>query len=370
MLNQIEDDYVIANYEFRSGEILDELRLHYSTLGTPKLDAAGSITNAVLFLHWTGASGADLLAPAFSEELFGAGQALDLTEYFVIVPDNIGHGRSSKPSDGLHARFPRYGFHDMVDLQHRLITLELGIRQLHLILGLSIGGMHAWMWGEQFPELMRALMPVVSLPAPVSGRNLLWRRIVAQSVRTDPTWKGGSYTEQPRGFTTMFPLIQMMLEGVPQLETMISGVPQAEAFVRKSEQAATTKVVAKSVYQSPKGYAFVAFVTGHTAPEHEGSQIPCPVDGCLYRNHIRATHMMAPLTHWKPHLPIDPIGEAGIVRGHPGGGRGSDVDWWFLRGHRNSVQKIGLTNLVVPGILKHAGAARSTWQRNETPEVV
>ncbi len=248
MLNQIEDDYVIANYEFRSGEILDELRLHYSTLGTPKLDAAGSITNAVLFLHWTGASGADLLAPAFSEELFGAGQALDLTEYFVIVPDNIGHGRSSKPSDGLHARFPRYGFHDMVDLQHRLVTLELGIRQLHLILGLSIGGMHAWMWGEQFPELMRALMPVVSLPAPVSGRNLLWRRIVAQSVRTDPTWKGGSYTEQPRGFTTMFPLIQMMLEGVPQLETMISGVPQAEAFVRKSEQAATTKDANDMVY--------------------------------------------------------------------------------------------------------------------------
>lgn len=144
LLNQTEEDFILKNYKFRNGETIAGLRLHYSTLGTPVRDADGNITNAVLFLHWTGGSGADLLAPAFREELFGAGQALDLNRYFVIVPDNIGHGRSSKPSDGLRAKFPRYGFGDMVDLQHKLVTEKLGIRRLHLILGLSIGGMHAW----------------------------------------------------------------------------------------------------------------------------------------------------------------------------------------------------------------------------------
>ncbi len=250
LLNQTEEDFILKNYKFRNGETIAELRLHYSTLGTPVRDADGNITNAVLFLHWTGGSGADLLAPAFREELFGAGQALDLKRYFVIVPDNIGHGRSSKSSDGLRAKFPRYGFGDMVDLQHKLVTEKLGIPRLHLILGLSIGGMHAWMWGEQHPDAMDALMPVVALPAPVSGRNLLWRRIITQSIRNDPSWKNGDYIEQPRGWTAMFPLMLMMAEGVTQLQTTIETPAQAETFVQKAANIAASNKDANDILYS------------------------------------------------------------------------------------------------------------------------
>jgi homoserine O-acetyltransferase len=241
VLNQIEDDYILENYKFKDGETLAELRLHYSTLRTPVRDAAGNITNAILFLHWMSASGEDLLAPAFSKELYGTGQALDLTRYFLIVPDNIGHGRSSKPSDGLHAGFPQYRFGDMVDLQHRLVADKLGIKHLHLILGLSIGGTHTWMWGEQFPDMTGALLPIGCLPAPISGRNAVWRKVIAQSIRTDPEWRNGDYTEQPHGLTSMLPLMQMMLEGVPQLQTMIANTGQAEAFVQKIVTAAPSR---------------------------------------------------------------------------------------------------------------------------------
>lgn len=235
MLNLIEDDYILKNYQFKSGQSLAELRLHYATFGTPIRDRKGTVTNAVLFLHWSGASGADLMNAAFSKELYGPDQALDLTKYFIIVPDNIGHGRSSKPSDGLHAKFPNYRFADMVDLQHRLVTERLGIPRLRLILGLSIGGMHAWMWGEQYPDAAEALMPVVSLPAPVSGRNALWRKIITEAVRSDPEWKNGNYIEQPHSWTAMFPLTLMMLEGVPQLQQKVENLAQAEAFVKKSQ---------------------------------------------------------------------------------------------------------------------------------------
>jgi homoserine O-acetyltransferase/O-succinyltransferase len=241
LLNHKDDYFFLKNYTFRSGETLDEVRLHYSTLGTPMRDAAGDITNAVLFLHWTGGGAADLLAPAYQEELFGAGRALDLEKYYVIVPDNIGHGRSSKPSDGLRAKFPHYGFSDMIDLQRRLVTEKLGVKRLHLILGLSIGGMHAWMWGEQFPDQVNALMPIVALPAPVSGRNLLWRRIITQAIRTDPTWKNGDYVEQPQSWKMTFPLMLMMAEGVSQFQRTIETPVQAEAFVQKAMQTAANK---------------------------------------------------------------------------------------------------------------------------------
>lgn len=241
MLNHQEDKYILKNYKFKNGESLAELKIHYSTLGTPKRDADGNITNAVLFLHWTGSSGKDLLSPAFNEALFGDGKALDLKKYFVIVPDNIGHGQSSKPSDGLKARFPKYRFEDMVDIQHRLVTEKLGISRLHLILGLSIGGMHAWMWGEKYPEAMTGLMPIVAQPAPITGRNLLWRRIITQSIRTDAAWKNGDYAEQPQGWRSMFPLMLMMAGSVPQFQNTVKNAAEADAFVQNASQGALQK---------------------------------------------------------------------------------------------------------------------------------
>jgi homoserine O-acetyltransferase len=237
MLNEAHGEYVLKDYEFRSGERLDELRVHCATLGSPRR-SGGRITNAVLFLHWTGASGASLLSDPFRDSLFSPGQALDLERYYVIVPDNVGHGRSSKPSDGLRTRFPRYGYRDMVDLQRRLVVEELGIQRLQLILGLSMGGMHAWMWGQEFRDAMDGLMPIVCQPARIRGRNLLWRRIVSHAVRSDPGWHGGEHTDQPSGFSAIFPLVQMMLGGVHHLEASIATREDADAFVSGGSLAA------------------------------------------------------------------------------------------------------------------------------------
>ncbi|MBS0393092.1 MAG: alpha/beta fold hydrolase [Proteobacteria bacterium] len=193
-----EGDYVVRDFRFSSGATLPELRLHYTTLGRPVRDAAGHVTNAVLVLHGTGGDGHQFLRPQFAGELFGPGQPLDVAKYYVILPDGIGHGKSSKPSDGLHARFPEYGYADMVAAQHLLLTQGLGVDRLRLLMGTSMGCMHAFVWGETYPDFMDAMVPLACLPVQIAGRNRMWRRMVIDAIRDDPAWAGGEYHSEPR----------------------------------------------------------------------------------------------------------------------------------------------------------------------------
>jgi len=197
-----EGDFLIRDFRFASGESLPELRMHYRTFGTPRADARGVVRNAVLILHGTGGSGASLVRAEFAGELFGAGQPLDAARYFVVLPDDIGHGKSSKPSDGPHARFPHYGYRDMVEAEFRLLTQGLHVNHARLVMGTSMGGMHTWLWGEQHPQFMDTLMPLASLPTQVSGRNRVWRRLIIDAIRNDPAWLGGEYRTQPPSLRT------------------------------------------------------------------------------------------------------------------------------------------------------------------------
>jgi homoserine O-acetyltransferase/O-succinyltransferase len=192
-----EGDFVVHNFNFHSGESLPDVRLHYTTLGKPARDAQGRTTNAVLILHGTGGSGHQFLAPYFAGELFGPGQLLDATRYFIVLPDGIGHGQSSKPSDGLHAHFPQYDYADMVALHYKLLNEGLGVNHLRFIFGTSMGCMHSFVWGETYPDFMDALMPMACLPVQIAGRNRLWRKMVMDGIRNDLQWKGGDYTTQP-----------------------------------------------------------------------------------------------------------------------------------------------------------------------------
>jgi homoserine O-acetyltransferase len=187
----VQGDWRVRDFRFHTGQVLPELNLHYTTLGDPAHEA-------VLVLHGTGGSGAGLLSPAFGGELFGPGQPLDAARYFIILPDAIGHGRSSKPSDGLRARFPEYNCDDMIEAQFRLVTEKLGVRHLRAVVGNSMGGMHVWMWGEAYPDFMDVLVPLAAEPAGIAGRNWMMRRMLIETVRRDPDWKGGDYTVQPR----------------------------------------------------------------------------------------------------------------------------------------------------------------------------
>ena len=205
-----EADFLVRDFRFASGESLPELRIHYRTLGKPKKDGAGKVRNAVLIGHGTGGSGAQFIREEFAGELFGAGQLLDATRYFIVLPDGIGHGRSSKPSDGLRAKFPRYGYADMVDAQYRLLTEGLGVDHARLIMGTSMGGMHTWIWGARYPDFMDALMPLASLPTQISGRNRVWRKTLIDAIRNDPAWNGGEYTSQPPSLRTAASLIFFM----------------------------------------------------------------------------------------------------------------------------------------------------------------
>jgi homoserine O-acetyltransferase len=205
-----EGDYSIRDFKFSSGETLPELRIHYRTLGEPKKDAQGKTTNAVLIMHGTTGSGGQFFRPEFAGELFGPGQPLDATKFFIVLPDGIGHGKSSKPSDGLHAKFPRYGYRDMVEAQYRLLTDGLGVNHARLVMGTSMGGMHTWLWGETHPEFMDALLPLASLPTQISGRNRTWRRIIIDAIRGDPAWNGGEYKTQPPSLRTAAEMLWLM----------------------------------------------------------------------------------------------------------------------------------------------------------------
>lgn len=196
-LQPAEGDYVARDFVFASGERIAELRLHYTTLGKPQRDDRGRVTNAVMILHGTGGSGQQFFRPQFADVLFAPGGLLDPAKYFVILPDGIGHGKSSKPSDGMRARFPHYDYDDMVKAQHLLLTKALGVDRLKLILGTSMGCMHAFVWGETHPDFMDAMMPLACLPVEIAGRNRMWRKMTIDAITLDPEWRGGDYKTQP-----------------------------------------------------------------------------------------------------------------------------------------------------------------------------
>lgn len=205
-----EGDYILRDFKFASGGTLPELRIHYGTFGKLVRDEKGVVRNAVLITHGTTGSGAQFFRPEFAGELFGAGQPLDATKFFLVLPDGIGHGKSSKPSDGLHAKFPRYGYRDMVEAQFRLLAEGLDVNHARLVMGTSMGGMHTWLWGEVHSDFMDALLPLASLPTQISGRNRAWRRMVIDAIRGDPEWKDGEYAKQPQSLRTAAQMLWLM----------------------------------------------------------------------------------------------------------------------------------------------------------------
>ena len=217
LAQRTEADFVARDFKFTSGESLPELRIHYVTLGRPKRDASGVVRNAVLMLHGTGGTGSGLANPMSS--LFAPGDLLDTTQYFVVLPDGIGHGKSSKPSDGMRMKFPKYTYDDMVDAQRRLLVEALNVNHLRLVMGTSMGCMHAWVWGERYPTFVDALVPLACAPTAIVGRNRMIRRIIIDDIMSDPEWKNGDYTTEPtRGLRaasgalwvmTSAPLLQM-----------------------------------------------------------------------------------------------------------------------------------------------------------------
>ena len=198
--NYREADFILRDYRFADGKVLPELKLHYRTMGVPQKNVAGKIVNGVLLLQGNTGTGENWLRPTLADELYGPGQPLDAREYFIIMQDALGRGGSSKPSDGLRGNFPHYRYADMVDSGYRLITEGLGVAHLRLVIGSSMGGMHAWMWAEAYPDLMDAVIPISCQPVEISGRNWLGRRAAAEAIRNDPDWNGGFYDKNPRHY--------------------------------------------------------------------------------------------------------------------------------------------------------------------------
>ena len=229
-----EGDFLIHDFHFASGESLPVLKLHYYTFGTPHRNAAGHVDNAVLIMHGTGGSGHSLIRKEFTGELAGPGQLLDANRYFLIFPDDLGHGQSSKPSDGLRARFPHYGYADMVEAEHRLVTEGLKVDHLRLVMGTSMGCMHTFMWGENWPTMMDALMPLACNTVQIAGRNRVWRDMTVQAIKNDPAWKGGDYTEEPvQSLTTAIDL-QVIAGSAPhQMQKSLPTRDDADAYVTK-----------------------------------------------------------------------------------------------------------------------------------------
>jgi len=210
--NQREGDFVLKDFRFGSGEILPELKIHYLTLGTAQTNTAGEIVNGVLLLHGTSGTSRNWLMPTLANELFGPGAPLDAGRYFIVIPDGIGRGGSSKPSEGLRTKFPHYRYVDMVASTHRLVTEHLNVKHLRLVLGTSMGGMQAWMWGEMYPGFMDGLMPIASQPIAISGRNWMYRRIGIEAIRNDQDWNGGNYDKNPTHYVYSTPIAALMTD--------------------------------------------------------------------------------------------------------------------------------------------------------------
>ncbi len=229
-----EGDFTVRDFRFHDGETLPALRLHYTTLGTPRRDAQGRVTNAVMVLHGTGGSGAQFLRPQFADVLYRPGGLLDITRWYVILPDGIGHGRSSKPSDGLHARFPHYDYADMVAAQHLLLTQGLHIDHLRLLMGTSMGCMHDFVWAETYPDFAQAVMPLACLTVPIAGRNRLWRRALIDAIQQDPDWRGGEYIHQPQAaLATAADLLAIAGSAPLQMQAADPTPETADAALRK-----------------------------------------------------------------------------------------------------------------------------------------
>lgn len=226
-----EGNYRVANFHFRSGETLPELNLHYRTYGAPARDANGRVTNAVMILHGTTGSGQQFSSPQFAGVLFGPGQLLDASRYFVILPDALGMGRSSKPSDGLHARFPHYDYDDMVEAQHRLLMEHLKVDHLRLLMGTSMGCMHSWIWLETYPGFMDAAMPLACLPVQIGGRNRMMRKMLMDAIRSDPSYKNGDYSQQPAGLKNALDIFLLMTSSALQLQKECPTRQQADAYL-------------------------------------------------------------------------------------------------------------------------------------------
>ena len=223
-----QGDVVLKDFHFRSGETMAEVKMHYRSVGAPRKDAEGVVRNAVLVMHGTGGTGAQFVTNSFAGELFGPGQLLDATKYYVVMPDDIGHGGSTKPSDGLHAKFPKYGYLDMVEAEYRLLSDGLGVNHLRLVMGTSMGGMHTWLWGEEHPDMMDALMPLASVPAQISGRNRAWRRVLIDAIVKDPEWKGGEYTTQPPSLRTAGQMLYLMSDNPVRRQKASPTLAQAD----------------------------------------------------------------------------------------------------------------------------------------------
>lgn len=228
----VEGDFVAGPFQLASGETLNDLTVHYRTLGEPRRGADGRIENAVMLLHGTGGTGAQFLSPQFANELFGPGQPLDTSRHYIIMPDNLGHGQSSKPSDGLRAGFPIYNYADMVEAQRRLLVDGLGVDHLRLILGTSMGCMHAFVWGETHPDFAQALMPLACQPTAITGRNRVWRAMVLDAIRSDPAWNGGDYVEQPaQGLRTATDLLIIAGSAPMTMQVELPTREAADAYV-------------------------------------------------------------------------------------------------------------------------------------------
>ena len=262
-------DFVMDEFRFDGGQTLAKLKIHYVTLGTPRRGASGRVDNAVLILHGTGGTGRQFLSEPFAGVLFGPGQLLDASRYYLILPDGIGHGGSSKPSDGLHARFPRYGYRDMVRAQHLLLTDGLKVDHLRLVIGTSMGGMHTWLWGETYPDFMDALMPLASLPVQIAGRNRMMRRMVIDSIRNDPEWKAGEYAAPPRGLASAVYTLLFMVSSPLQWQ---KAAPTREAADRFFDEQVKTRL--SSADANNMLYQFEASSDYDPAPDLEKIQAP------------------------------------------------------------------------------------------------
>jgi homoserine O-acetyltransferase/O-succinyltransferase len=246
-----EGDVVLKDFRFRSGEVLRQLRMHYTVLGQPRRNAAGVIENAVMVLHGTGGNGQQFLRPQFAEELYGPGKPLDIRRYFIILPDNIGHGKSSKPSDGLRMKFPKYDYDDMVEAQRRMLVEGLGVTQLRLIMGTSMGCMHSFVWGETHPSFARALMPLACQPVEIAGINRMWRQLAINGIKADPAWRGGDYRVQPvQGLRTAQSLL-FVAGGAPlYLQVQYPTRAAASTFAEESVSTALARLDANDlIYQ-------------------------------------------------------------------------------------------------------------------------
>ncbi len=263
------DEFTIHDFRFNSGEALPKLRLHYQTLGEPVRGASGSVGNAVLILHGTTGSGAQFLQPSFANELFQRGQLLDAEKHYIILPDGIGHGRSSKPSDGMRMSFPRYGYLDMIRAQYLLVSEGLGVDRLKLVIGTSMGGMQTWLWGIHYPDFMDYLVPLASLPAQIAGRNRMIRKMIMDSIRMDPAWHDGNYIKQPPGLVNAIHLLIVMTSCPLQWRKEASTRAAADAFLAERIRSYASTLDANDML-----YAFAASEDYDPAPHLSRIQAP------------------------------------------------------------------------------------------------